>query len=361
MKKRLYLLWSSFKGDKSGSVVIGIMILFALICCNITTICVEKYIDSLLFFMNPNTQNAAQVLVTGDEYNADSLLSLDGTDFSFRINSYSLNLKNDESSCLYTATDELFNAANGFFSTDLCEQMTASGEEIKLIAFGQSDFEKGDTGILDNGKSFVIADVISDTTLQLVMGIVRFESFLLAYDNGGDSFSGLNAFSFPVVYEKLSDDTDFDDFISENSDEANYTIAYIEPDELMSGEFSSSFSMSIIGFTAFVASAIGILINSYLSFEKNKKDYYALSVIGARKSLFLAEYVEIKAFLLLISIAIMTPTLVIFGNVLGESYINLASVLTSIAAVAIILTICTLIYGRLLGKTVVSVGTTRVA
>lgn len=343
-KKKLYMLYSSVKSNKGGVAIIGIMILFALVCCNITAVCVGEYYNVALFFSNPNTQNAVQIFVADDSYDTESLLSLEGTDFAFKVSSYNCNLKYGEVSCLYAATKELFNADNGFFGSNICNEMTQSRDKIKLLAFGESGFQKGDTGTLDNGKPYVIADVISDSSLQMVIGLIRFKSFLLAYDDDNGSFDGLTNFTFPVIYEKLSNNISFEEWNAANQNEASYSINEINSHEIMSSEFSSSFSMSIIGFTVFIAAAIGIIINSYLIFDKNKKDYRALSVIGMRRSTLLSQYITEKIVLLVLALIIAFFALVLISNILDMELITVLSAVISALAVIAILTICTLIY-----------------
>lgn len=319
IQKNFTLLKSEIKGTSGGEAVIAIMLSAMIICANIMLVTVVEYIGALIFYANPNTQNAIKVISREIPPDFSSVKSCGDIDFCFEVFEYHENF-----GTLYVVSAEFFNEDLSYLSKRNIKSVTDRYDKVvPLLVSNAIGLNVGDRGELSCGDEYEVVDVIFDENIKyMIYSLTYSDNFAVTIDKG--QFASQMPVTNPILFAKLNSTTDIFEF-QDRYDNNQFLISDFDPYDIISKQFSDSITISVIGIVVFIVSFFAVIINCHLVFCSKKRYYQTILTVGGKKKMFLFNSIVIKIFQFLISTAVSTMVLFILNTLIGSGFITFES------------------------------------
>lgn len=319
IQKNFTLLKSEIKGAGGGEAVVAIMLSAMIICANIMLVTVVEYIGALIYYANPNTQNAIKVMSREIPPDFSNVKSCEEIDLCFEVFEY-----NENFGTLYAVSAEFFNDDLSYLSKSNIKNVTNRYDEVvPLLVSNAVGLNVGDRGELSSGDEYEVVGVISDENVKYMLCSLTYsDSFAVTIDKG--QFASQMPATNPILFAKLNGITDVFEF-QERYDNNQFLISDFDPYDVISTQFSDSITISVIGIIVFIVSSFAVIINCHLVFCSKKRYYQTILTVGGKKKIFLINSIVIKIFQFLISTAVSTLILFILNTLIGSGFITFES------------------------------------
>ena len=332
IKKILALVKNELKCNMGGELVIVLMLTVMMICANIMIATISDYIGSLMYLMNPKAENAVNIFNIDGSADFDAVRAYPEVEFGIEVNDYQ-----EYSIYIYGVSEDILSEELSFLSKENIDAMKngAGGNRFPMLVSSSTGYKVGKQGTLMNGSQYEIVGIIDNNDIKyFISPLMPFDDFGIAIDKG--QFEELTASSPPSMFTGIVKSTDRAEF-KEKYGTKSISIRSFDPLGALSGEYSNSITLSIIGITTFTISLFGVIINCYLVFGNRRKYYRTLMTVGAKKEIFLRSGAVIKLFQLLISIAVSSAVLPLCNLIADEILFGvLGMVISALLAVLLI-------------------------
>lgn len=351
LKKTLALVRSELKCNTGGETVIILMLTVMMICSNIMISAISNYAGALIYLMNPNAQNAVSIYNNNMLKDFSEIKNSSDVEYGIEINAYNAGGFCD----IIAVSEELFSEELSFLSKSNIDAIKnyADGDRVPLLVNRGTGFNVGQTGeimgeIPDVTIKYEIVGIIDNEEIKhLLFSVIGFTEYAIAPYS--EQFASLSVKMNPTMFSKLSDGTDKKEF-KEKIKADGFSASDFDPFRVLSGQFSNSIILSVIGALTFTISLFGVIINCYLVFGSKRKYYRALMTVGGKKKTFLRCAAIVKAFQLLVSLVISVGLTVLLNMTMDNESFNILGVLLSAAFGALLIGLTYLLLSRWLGK-----------
>lgn len=332
VKKILALVKNELKCNLGGELVVALMLTVMMICANIMIATVSDYIDSLMYLMNPKAENAVIIYNVDGSADLDAIKAYPEVECGIEVSSY-----NDHSITVHGVSEDILKEDLSFLSKENIDALKRGieGNLFPMLVSRSTGYSVGKRGTLVNGSQYEVVGIIDNDDIKyFISPLMTFNDFGITIDKG--QFEELTLTSPPAMFTSLVKGTNKTEF-KEKYSTKSLSISNFDPLEALSGEFSDSITISIIGITTFTISLFGVIINCYLVFGNRRKYYRTLMIVGAKKEIFLRSGAYIKLFQLLISIAVSSAVLPLCNLIADDNLFGvLGMVISALLAVLLI-------------------------
>lgn len=349
LKKTLALVRSELKCNTGGETVIILMLTVMMICSNIMISAISNYAGALIYLMNPNAQNAVSIYNNNMLKDFSEIKNSSDVEYGIEITPY-----NAPGFCdIIAVSEELFSEELSFLSKNNIDAVKnyTDADRVPLLVNKATGFNVGQTGIISDGDSkkieYEIVGIIDRNEIRHLFGGIGSVKYAIALDKG--QFASLSNKTNPIMFSKLAGGTDKEAF-REKIKADGFSASEFDPFKALSGDFSNSIILSVIGALTFTISLFGVIINCYLVFGSKRKYYRALMTVGGKKKTFLRCAAIVKAFQLLVSLVISVGLTVLLNMTMDNESFNILGVLLSAAFGALLIGLTYLLLSRWLGK-----------
>lgn len=284
--KKLYLFWDEFKDNFSDIALNTVIITFAAVFISFALFAVKEYISSLLYYMNPNAQGMVKIcsISSNGEPAAEITESYPEMDYCIDAVFYNDAVALAGNISLCTVSKDFFSNDLGLTRNGLYEELTDNSQSIKVIATKKSGLNNGQKFSLNDGTKCVVAEVWDNNAVyNMINGFVINEKAVIVLD------SAINAKEFEIFCRvrigKVSS-MSTEEFVKKYDNEItakDMIVFEFDGFDSVANEFSGSITLTILSAAVFFTACVAILINNYLSYEKRKRTYEILLLLGSRR------------------------------------------------------------------------------
>ncbi|MBD5082110.1 MAG: hypothetical protein HDT44_10170 [Ruminococcaceae bacterium] len=347
IKKTIALVKNELKCNLGGELVVALMLAVMMICANIMTATISDYIDSLMYLMNPKAGNAVIIYDTDGSADFDAVRADPEVEFGIEVKCY-----NDYDVTVCAVSKDILKDDLSFLSKENIETLKNdvenNGDLIPMIVSASTGYSIGKKGTLMDGSQYEVVGIIdNDEVKYLILPLQTFDNFGIVIDKG--QLEGLTPFSPPIMFTGLAKGTSKENF-KEKYNEKGLPVGIFDPLDALSGEYSDSITISVIGITTFTISLFGVIINCYLVFGNRRKYYRTLMTVGAKKEIFLQSGAIIKLTQLVISLALTAAGLAVCNLIIGEDLFSALGIAVSALLAVLLITLSWFLLKGWLGK-----------
>lgn len=286
--KKLFLFIDELKDNISDFLINTLIITLAAVFISFAVYSISSYFDSMLYYVNPNTNNVVKIIsLNSDSTYDDIFFDFDEFDYHFTSTLYSKVFSNDPTQGLFVLSEEFFNENLGLADGDLHDILADTSQGVNTISVLGSDLYENSNGTMANGTMYtVVKKWHNNAPYYFLSGIIAPTSAVIALDSAVNT-SEFQISSRVIVGKINISFNEFCEKYQENLRDAGWIIVYFNGFETVANEYENAINMTVLGIVIFLTACIAIIINNYLSYERRKKTYEILITLGAHRKLFI--------------------------------------------------------------------------